>query len=93
MAIWCVVVLVVLAAVLAGPVVCWTTAPAPCVPECDAVEKPPTIATARRVPTTATPPTSMAVPPALKPSWRLGRRQTFLATPSRLEANAPTMAA
>jgi hypothetical protein len=68
MAIWWVVVLVVLAATLAGPVACWAAALAACVPGWDAAEKPPTIATTRRAPTTAIPPTSIAVPPALKPS-------------------------
>ncbi len=93
MAIWCVVVLVVLATALAGPVVCWAAGVATCVPGRERAEKPPTTATATRATTTATPPRNTAAPPALKPSWRLGRRLTVLPTPSRLEANGPGVAA
>ncbi len=64
MAIACVVVLVVLATDLVGPV---TGLPV-WVPACEVAEKPPTIATARSAPTTATPATKIAVPPALNPS-------------------------
>jgi hypothetical protein len=65
-----------------------------CLPGPLAAEKPPTTATVKRAPTTAMPTTNIAVPLALKPSWRLrGRRLTVLPTSSRLEANGPLVAA
>ena len=94
MAMACVVVLVVLATALPGPVeMCWVTGLPACVPEWEVAAKPPTTATAKRAPTTATPATRIAVPPALKPSWRTGRRRlTELPTSSRLEANGSPVA-